>query len=160
MKHNKTQSSMFKVVLSVTFLIVFFCTTQTITASCFVCLHNGECGEISASCMFANLCPCVVSCEDCTIAYFNPKTDYIVQLGNGEAYILKGNKKIQILGDACESFLRAMQKKYTKEQIADKQIQKRLDAEFAAFSKTDNHKVSSNLIALISKESGLKIRKK
>jgi hypothetical protein len=145
--------------LSITFLITSLCFPQTIAASCFVCLHNGQCGEVSGWCGLVSQFACVVTCEDCTIAYFNPKTDYIaIDTQSGGAWIFKGNRKIQILGDKCESFVKAMQEKYAKAKMGDKQIQKQLDAEFLAFSRTDNHKVSSKLLELMSNETGLKIK--
>jgi hypothetical protein len=146
--------------LSITFLITSLCLPQTIAASCFVCLHNGQCGEINGWCSLVSQFACVVTCEDCTIAYFNPKTDYIaIDTQSGGACIFKGNRKIQILGDKCESFIKAIQEKYANAKKGDIQIQKRIDAELRAFSITDDHKVSSKLLEQMSKETGLKIKK-
>ncbi|MDP2037619.1 MAG: hypothetical protein Q8L04_09575 [Ignavibacteria bacterium] len=158
MKLIKTKSSIYKIVLSATFLIAFFCTSQTINATCFVCLKNGQCGELKKSCGDYRIFSCIVSCEDCSIATYNPQTDHIIKARNGGAWIVKNNKKILIFGEKFESFLTELGKKYANAKTDDKQVQKRIIAELNAFSKTDDHKVSSELLAHMSKETGLKIR--
>jgi hypothetical protein len=149
---------MYRVVLSTTFLIVFLLTYQTINASCYVCLNNGQCGELSKSCIDYRFIKAITSCEDCTIATYNPQTDYIVKERNGGASIVKNNKRILIFGDRFESFLTELGKKYANAKRDDKEVQKRIIAELNVFSKTDDHKVSTELLARISKDTWLKIR--
>lgn len=158
MKLKKTKSLISKVILGATFIIALFI-SQTINASCYVCLNNGQCGELLKSCGDYRMFSCISSCEDCTINTYNPQTDYIVIERNGGASIIVKNQgKILIFGDRFESFLTELVKKYANAKRDDEEVQKRIIDELEAFRKTDDHKVSRELLAHISKDTGLKIR--
>ncbi len=79
----------------------------------------------------------------------------------GEAWIVleKDTTRFPISSDAFEAFHKEQEAKYAKANKDDEKIQEEMEREYIAFSKTDDHKVSSELLAKISEIIGFKIVK-
>lgn len=116
--------------------------------------------EGSSSRMVEGLCGDYWPDPDCTEApvRFNSKTDFIFS-ENGKAYIMLGGatgKKIALGSDKLAAFLLSMKAKYGKIKIDAKQLAK-IKEEYLTFLRNDDGMISTNRLALISKQSGLKV---
>ena len=97
-------------------------------------------------------------CVECPIAFYNPNTAYITyDKKTSEAWIVTGKKPVRLMGEKYVAFSKAMLKKYGKrkrEKAEDEQVKR----EFAAFFKSDDHKVSPERLKKSSESLNLKVR--
>jgi hypothetical protein len=128
--------------------------TNNTSAACYVCIVGRGCGISNGICAGPHS-GTVFSCEDLSI--FHPNVDYI-QKENGKAWIVQGNKKTPLISDKLASFISRIDIKYAKAAQDDKKLQAQIDAECIAFLKTDDGIIGAKRLALISKETGLKVR--
>ncbi len=144
-------------VRNATLMIALLVLPQTKALACMnVCFSGGECYEMEGDC--STVCAGENGFPTCSPAIaFNPNTGHIFTNAVGAAWILDGDIKIAIASDALVDFLKEMKEKYGTK-IKDAKIQAKINAEFAKFKKTDNKIVSKERLAIISKESGLKIQ--
>lgn len=77
--------------------------------------------------------------------------------GNAWIVLEKDKTRLPIGSDASEAFHKQQEAKYAKANKEDENVKQQMENEYIAFSKTDNHVVSAELLAKVSKITGLKI---
>ncbi|MDP3581186.1 MAG: hypothetical protein Q8S39_04575 [Ignavibacteria bacterium] len=98
-------------------------------------------------------------CVECLSGYYNPNTTYIsYDRKLGEAWIKTGGKPVRIMSDKYFAFSKALFLKYGKLK-RDKAVNEKIKMEYAAFFKTDDHKVFPKRLDQCCKILGLKVRK-
>jgi len=144
--------------VALTFLILLWITSLSITnasAECWICF-GGSCyigeGNCDGFCSSGT-----VTCEDAT-AMINPVSDYLLAT-QGHVYLVQGDRRFPMISDNFAAFISKMNSAYPKELRTDPKVQKKIEADFAAFrKKKDPGTVSKKRLATIAKESRLKIR--
>ena len=156
MKNEKNQSSKFKGALITIFLITsLVCLLQTkSSAACYLCIIGRGCGISNGSCSGPHS-GTVASCED--LLMFHVNVDYIQKEGS-KAWIVQGDIKIPLVSDKLSLFITSMNTKYNKANKNDKNVQRQIESECIAFLKTDDGNIGAKRLALISEETGLKVR--
>lgn len=97
-------------------------------------------------------------CVECGIDFYNPQTYYITyNKRTAEAWIVGGKKPVMLMGEKYVAFNKDMLKKYGKVK-RDKAVDEKIKAEFAAFRKADDHKVSPERLEKSAKILNLKVR--
>ncbi|MDP2037618.1 MAG: hypothetical protein Q8L04_09570 [Ignavibacteria bacterium] len=134
--------------------VIMLAFTNNTSAYCYVCIVGSGCGISDGICAGPHSGR-VFSCED--IPLLKPNVDYI-QKENGKAWIVQGNKKTPLISDKLASFITRINIKYAKAAQDDKNLPAQIDAECIAFLKTDDGIIGARRLALISKETGLKVR--
>ena len=77
--------------------------------------------------------------------------------GNAWIVLEKDKTRLPIGSDASETFNTQLEAKYAKANKEDEKVKQQMESEYLAFSKTDDHVVSAELLAKVSKITGLKI---
>ncbi len=100
--------------------------------------------------------PADPNCTDALIA-FNVQTDYI-SVEYGIAYVITKGRKIPVVSDKLARFISSTKLKYANAKRGDITVAQKIQAEYNAFLKTDDGKIGAERLALIAKETGLKIK--
>lgn len=111
-------------------------------------------GNCDGHCPNAPLSP---TCTDQGSLVLKLDKDYILHQGN-KAWLITDKRKIALLSDKAAKFISMIQTKYAKSDKKDRKLQERISAEFATFWKTDDGIIGAERVALISKETRLKVR--
>lgn len=123
-----------------------------------ICQTDGSCKIIPGSCLgHYPRPPHAPTCTD--QLNFNPRTDYLEWQKGGKGLLVTPTRTWKVGSDNFIKFLAQFKAKYGKQDVIDKQLQARIDAEFKAFEKKDDGIVSEATMSLLSKETNLKIRK-
>lgn len=94
----------------------------------------------------------------CTeLLMFKPQVDYILVAGS-KAFVVHGDQRIPLASDMLVAFISSINSKYAKTKVFDTSIEAKIQAEYKAFLRRDNGKISVKRMNLISKETGLAIR--
>jgi len=137
-------------------LILFSLQPAQVLAAITICMHPGDCYAGDGSC--DGWCPDPPAYPTCAAALkLNPSRDFILAQKN-HAWLVTVDKKIPLVSDKFSSFLSKIKSKYAKANTRDKKVQARIQAEFTSFLKTDDGTIGAKRLALISKETGLKVR--
>lgn len=141
------------------FLFTVLLLSQTKVFACTMCMEDGWCHWSEQTCAdwvetdYPN-----TSCTDDVSIKYNPNKDYILLTKTGQAFLVTGKIKMEIMSDALTAFFNQMKEKYGRGK-KDKATQQKMVADLTAFRKRENKSVSTERLAKISEKLNLKVRK-